>query len=179
MEKEVFDNFRKTVINGYINELRSLDTVGALTYHENRVKNIYKYYEKKRLEIRRFFMNVETKPMDRHKIGASMIYAVLNSKVFSVNRMIDNLPEKLLMANEYLAVNVSFSIIESYKRDELNDKKWLIKIPETYHGGEHAYIGNLCKALYCVPNISHFDVFAYSNILFLLEKYTDDYWDSH
>lgn len=174
MEKEVFNHYRNNIVNEYVSDLQKLDTMGALVYHKARAKKIYKYYEKKRLEIRRFFMCEETKPMDRHKIGASIMYATLKSKVFSVNRMIPSLPEQILMANEYLAVYLALGIIESYKRDELKKDDWLIKIPEAYHGGEDAYIKLLCKALYCIPSINHFDIFAYSNILFLLEKYTDD-----
>lgn len=175
MEKEVFDRFCNDVVNKYVSDLQKLDTMGALIYHKHRVQKIYKYYEKKRLEIRRYFMYVETKPMDRHKIGASIIYATLKSRVFSVNRMIPDLPEQILMANEYLAIFLALSIVESYKRDELNNDDWLIKIPEAYHGGEDAYVKILCKALYCIPSINYFDIFAYSNVLFLLEKYTDDY----
>ncbi len=172
MDRETFKSFRERVIDRYVAELETLDNVGALTCHKNRIDYIYKHYERKRLEIRRFFMNIETKPMDRHKIGACIMYATLKSNVFSVNRLIDKLPGKLLMANEYLATYLALSVVESYKMDELNNQYWLIKIPSTYHGD--AYIENLCKALYCIPSINCFDIFAYSNILFLLEKYTDD-----
>jgi len=177
MQKSVFDIYRQDVIEKYINDLLKLDNVDCLKYKQKSIDKIYKNYELKRLEIRRFFMNFEKKPMDRHKIGAVMIYAVLKSKIFKINKRIPNLPDEMLMANEYLAIYLALSIVESYKRDELKDEEWLLRIPNTYHENntenKEIYINNMSKALYNIPNIKYFDIFAYSNVLFLLEKYTD------
>lgn len=177
MEKIDFKNFCTKVIEPYINDLIGNDFCNCLTIRKHNIYKIYLFYEQKRFEIRHFFMHLKTKPMDRHKIGAVMIYAILKSNIFKVNRMVKNIPDELLMANEYLAVYVALSIVESYKRDEINSDNWLINIPETYHeknnNVESVYINNMCKALYRISNINHFDIFAYANILFLLEKYTD------
>lgn len=177
MDKDTFNKFRSNVLDLYVKELENCDFCNCLKVKKNNIGKIYHFYERKRLDIRRFFMHLETKPMDRHKIGAVMIYAILKSKVFQVNRMVENIPDELLMANEYFAVYVALSIVESYKRDEIGSDDWLINIPETYHEKDDnvksVYINNMCKALYRISNINHFDIFAYANILFLLEKYTD------
>lgn len=54
------------------------------------------------------------KALDRHKVASCMMYAVLKSRVLKVNRLVSHLPNRLLMANEYLAVYVGLNIIEQY-----------------------------------------------------------------
>ena len=187
-----YEYFYKHVIHKYVQDIQGIDKSQkkpCLIYRSKKANKIYHYYEQKRLTIRRYFMQLETHPMDRHKIAAVMIYAILKSRPFKVNDTIPDLPNQLLMANEYLAFYVALSIIESYKQDEClslgvneadileNQSKWKLSLPRTYHGniemrGEE-YIDNTCKALYYLRNPERFDVFAYSNILFLLEKYSD------
>ena len=123
-------------------------------------------------------MNLESQPMDRHKIGAVMIYAILKSKPFYVVKTIPKLPSQLLMANEYLAFYDALNIVELYRMDDAlsngngSDRNNLI-LPNTYHGD--MYIENVCKALYYVKNPDYFDILAYANVLFLSEKYSDTY----
>lgn len=125
-------------------------------------------------------MNLETKPMDRHKIGSVLIYSILKSHIIKVTKLTKkSLPHALLMANEYLAVYVALSVIESYRIDdnggfnEANPMGCCLEIPLTFHNeGSNAYIDNLCKALFYLRNINEFDIFAYANIMFLLEAYT-------
>lgn len=187
MTKDTFIKIYTNVILKYVDELLELQKgygLNCLKFRKNRYNKIYSFYEKERLYIRHYFMDFENKPMDRHKIGSVMIYAILKSKPFSVNRLIPNLPNKLLMANEYLSFYVALSIVESYiiddmkERNENNIKMQLI-LPKTYHekqSGEsngEVYIENVCKALYYVKNMNNFDIFAYADILFLLEKHHD------
>lgn len=192
MKKKDFYEFYNNVIQKYIDEFLDEDKrsgYNCLTFRKNKVRNIYIYYEKKRLEIRKYFMNLESKPMDRHKIAAVMMYSILKSKVIKVNKFIPNLPSVLLMANEYLAFIVALGIIESYRKDQFKDNSknnncYMLNLPTPYHGvsnhnasdcNNDIYITNTCKSLYYLTNWRKFDIFAYSNILFLLEKYTDLY----
>lgn len=179
--KNKFEDLYKTVILEYVKDLENIQkelNMNCLKYSDKRARRIYDYYEKKRLYIRRYFMNLESKPMDRHKIGAVMIYAILKSRPFLVAKTIPKLPNQLLMANEYLAFYVALNIVELYRMDDAlsnenrSDRNNLI-LPTTYHGD--SYIENVCKALYYVKNPDYFDIFAYADILFLLEKYSDTY----
>lgn len=181
MEKTGFEEFCVLTIDAYIDELREIDKeYGALTVRESRKKYVYLFYEIARMNIRKYFMQLESKPMDRHKIGSVMAYAILRSKIIKVNRLIPDLPEKILMANEYLAFTVAMNIVEIYKR-EMEDYRfhegYTLFMPRTYHENEKStesvYLSNVCKALYYIPSMRRFDIFAYANILFLLEKYTD------
>lgn len=177
--KQTFEKIYNQVILGYVNDLTKIEEesgTNCLKFSYKRTKRIYDYYEKKRLYVRRYFMNLESKPMDRHKIGAVMIYAILKSKPFHVNKTVSNLPSQLLMANEYLAFNVALNIVELYRMDDAQSKgsngvDSNLILPNTYHAD--VYIENVCKALYYVNNPNSFDIFAYANILFLLEKYSD------
>ena len=81
------------------------------------------------------------------------------------------------MANEYLAVYIAINIVEQYKRDEIRDEGYNLIFPVTYHeysSDTSVFIDNLCKSLYYLRNrIETMDIFAYSTILFFMERYTD------
>lgn len=122
--------------------------------------------------------------LDRHKVAACMVYAILKVSPIKVNMWISNLPEKIVLANEYLAFYTALNIIEMYKLDEFNDENidrdYQIIVPRTYHEDENpqnTYESNLCKAWYYIKidNIEKFDTLGYANVFFLLEKYTDTY----
>lgn len=179
--KYKFEDLYNEVIFEYVKELEGIQkelNVKCLNFSDKRARRIYDYYEEKRLYIRRYFMNLESKPMDRHKIGAVMMYAILKSRPFHVARTVLKLPSQLLMANEYLAFYVALNIVELYRMDDAlsngnESGRCSLIFPDTYH--EDMYIENVCKALYYVKNPDNFDIFAYANILFLLEKYSDKY----
>ena len=186
MTEKCFQRLCSDIIVPYINELISLDKEydsECLVFKENSISRIYENYESKRHTIRKYFMHLQEKPMDRHKIGSVFMYAILKSRVFKVKKLSKQpIPHELLMANEYLAVLVALSVIESYRKDDYMEKHGAepnpadiqLKLPMTFHNeSTNAYIDNLCKSLYYINDYSKFDVFAYANILFLLEIYTD------
>ncbi len=183
MTKKCFQDLCSTIIVPYIKDLLEVDKKSGcicLKFVEKRLNKIYKIYEKKRQIVRRYFMNLETDPMDRHKIGSVLIYSILKSHVIKVTKLTkQRLPHVLLMANEYLAVYVALSVIESYRIDDSDDSDEVdpigccLDIPLTFHDKDpNAYIDNLCTALYYLKNNKEFDIFSYANILFLLEAYT-------
>jgi len=189
MKYEDYENFYNIVIKGYIDELLEFDSkCNALTFNNKSPKAIYNYYEKKRIEVRTIYMADSSKPIDRHKTSACMIYAILKSKVFKVNKFIPGLPEPIRLANEYLAFYVAINIIEQYKRtdvvggERVNNNYQLI-IPTTFYESqansmtgevENSFISSVCLTLANIKNLKFFDVFSYSTIMFLLEKNTDD-----
>lgn len=181
MNVNEFYTFCNSVIEQYIAEIVTEDKdVKCLTLNKRRIKNIYVHYEKKRIEVRKKYMQDFRKPVDRHKIAACMMYAILKSKVFKVNRLVSNIPEKLLLSNEYLAFYVAVNIVEMFKRaeDEYEfHEDYVLFFPPAYHVNtayeEGTFVYNTCKSLSFIKNIKYFDVTAYSTILFQLEKYTD------
>lgn len=187
MKVEDFEDFCSKVIDNYIKELMEYQKSHKCIIKSNMAKNnIFKFYQRKRDEIKKNYMvkpAQNEKALDRHKVASCMMYAILKSRVLKVNRFVPHLPNKLLMANEYLAVYVGLNIIEQYRRDDGKkepDNKLIF--PITYHevpsdeapSDESDFIDNLCKGLYYLRRkIDNMDIFAYSTILFFVEKYTD------
>lgn len=185
MKYEDFENFYKVVINGYIDELLDFDSkCKALSINKKAYHLIYKYYEKKRIEIRTLYMVDSSKPIDRHKTAACMMYALLRARVFKVDTSIPCLPEPIRLANEYLAFYVAINIIEQYKRtDSPENNNYQLIIPSTIYESQanqmtsevqNSFISSICLTLANIKNIKYFDIFSYSTIMFLLEENTDN-----
>jgi len=186
MKVEDFEDFCDEVIDKYIDEIKEYQKpykcIGVNKLARN---SIFKFYQRKRDEIKNNYMEKPAKTekaLDRHKVAACMMYAILKSKVLWVNRFVPNLPNRLLMANEYLAVYVGLNIIEQYRiEDGKEEPENKLIFPITYHetdSEESDFVVNLCKGLYFLRRrIGTMDIFAYSNILFFIEKYTDTILD--
>jgi len=183
MKRDNYDSFYKEVVVGAINDIKKMEKqlmgdVEVLKIKDCR-KRIFQFYQKKRDYIRSNYMTKEYNvALDRHKVASCMLYAVLKAKPFVVNRNV-KLDEKLLLANEYLAFYVALNIVENYRMsvDGKQEDECQILLPETYQEkiGSTDYLSNICRNLYflSIYNVDKYDVLAYSNILFLLEKYTD------
>lgn len=180
MKLEDYDDFCKKVIFPYIEEImlyaEDNNCKDCIKVNSRSLKKIYVYYQRKRDEIKNHYMSPPAKALDRHKVAACMLYAILKSKVFRINKLRKTLPYQILMANEYLAVYIAVNIIEQYKGDELGyNLAYKIVFPLTYHEDDEessAFLDNLCKSLYYIkPN--QINIFAYSTVFFFMERYTD------
>lgn len=190
MKLDDYNDFYEMVIEECIKGIEDYAKITVpnkkcLKRKKNIKKKIYDNYQRKRDYIRCNYMTKKAEvALDRHKVASCMIYAILKVNPLYVNRMIASLPEKILLSNQYLAFFVALNIIEMYKLDEMKDsgsiEEYQIVIPKTYHEDvniENTYESNFCKSLYylSIRNINSYDVFAYADILFLLEKYTDTF----
>lgn len=194
MRLQDFNEFYKVVIGKCIDEIKEYAKkngyVDLECFQKNKddskvIMSMYRNYQKKRDYIKYNYMSKKNPvALDRHKVAACMVYAVLKANPIKVNMWIPNLPEKIVLANEYLAFYSALSIIEMYKLDEFKDRNidnaYQIIVPKTYHEAENpqnTYESNLCKVWYYVriDNIEKFDTLGYANVFFLLEKYTDTY----
>lgn len=151
----------------------------SIELRENRSKKIFENYQKMRDYIRCNYMSKKMAvALDRHKVAACMMYAVLKTKPLKVNRKVPGLDEKILLANEYLALYTALNIVVMYKMDQcmLKEGDYEILFPETYFDDcSNDYVTNYCRTLHyiSIENLNKFDVLAHANILFMLEKYTD------
>lgn len=181
MKKSDYDDFFTVVIQKCIDKvLDEARPYQCAEVRKNSQYRIYQYYQKRRDAVKDKYMDRKADvSLDRHKVASCMIYAILKAEPIKINRYIPGLPERILLANEYLAFFVALNIIEMYKREGAVEKENCeIILPRTYHEtaeNQQDFLCNICKALYYVrlKGIETFDVFAYSSILFLLEKYTD------
>lgn len=190
MKFEDYSDFYKKVIKGYIVELLEFDSsYNALAENTSAYKKIYHFYEKKRMDLRMNYMQDSSKPIDRHKTAATMMYAILRAKVFKINYRIRNLPDPIRLANEYLAFYVALNIIEQYKRHDefirnsITDSQYKLIIPDTVYEGTanlytgqsgYSFINSICLTLANIKSLKYYDIFSYSTILFLLENDTDN-----
>lgn len=181
MKLSDFYTFCDNVIKKYCDEILKEDEgTHCLKFSEKKLNNIYVYYEQKRVEVKKYYMQDANKILDRHKIASCMLYAILKSRVFKINRLIPNIPTRLLLANEYLAFYVAINIVEMFKRTEKEYpfyENYLLIFPKTYHihpdFKENTFLFNTCSGLSSIKNLKYFDIIAYSTILFQIEKYTD------
>ncbi len=181
MEIHDFYAIYDKIIKSYIEEILERDkSVNCLKLIKRRIQKIYVYYEQKRIEVRKQYMRNSNSPLDRHKIASCLAFAILKSRVFKVNRLKSNIPEELLLANEYLAFYVAINIVEMFKRFESDYKfnnNYILIFPKTFHEDsdheENTFVYNTCKGFSFIKNLNYFDIIAYSTILFQLERYTD------
>lgn len=180
MEYSTFSDFYDVVIKKYLDEI--LYKFGSKVNSSLKIKKescikskIYKFYQQKRNQVKLNFMQKNVVALDGHKVAACFIYAILRCKPFKISFSKRNLPEEILLANEFLAFYVALNIVDMYRRHSTDSKNFVTKIPETYSDNDdpNSFIKNTCKSLHYIYSIKHIDIFAYSTILFLLEKYTD------
>lgn len=192
MKKQDFNTFFSEVILKCMDDLKTyaqteLPLVDCVSGKKNIDKKIFRYYQRKRDFIRYNYMSRKTPvALDRHKVAACMVYAILKAYPLKINKWIADLPEKIVLANEYLAFYVALNMIEMYELDTLKEREikrdFQIIVPKTYHeedNPQNTYESNLCKAWYYIKinNIERFDILGYANVFFLLQKYTDSYMD--
>ena len=80
----------------------------------------------------------------------------------------------LIFLNEYLAINIVVSILDSYiNSDDRPERKFKHKIiqPEPFPVDDSDYMLDICIGLH-YSNIKHFDPILFANTLFLWEKYS-------
>lgn len=178
MKYSDFNTISKKIIQKYYSDLKTIDekyySGKSLNLKSFKLFFVYFFYEFERKKIRRLYMSQENKPMDRHKISSNIMCAILKAKIIRINRLVPNLPNKIIMANEYVALFTAINILELYKIESgIHDYE--IIFPETYipDEGKDSYIENFCKALYYTKHFDVGEIFSYANIFFLLEKHTE------
>lgn len=184
MKEQDYKKFYNVVVSACIDDILKYNEQNgfpqnSIIRRENRSKKIFEYYQEMRDYIRCNYMSKKIDvALDRHKVAACMMYAILKAKPLKINRKIPNLDEKILLSNEYLALYAALNIVVMYKMDQcqLKEGEYEILFPETYFTDpSNDYVTNYCRTLYYVSmeNLNKFEVLAHANILFMLEKYTD------
>lgn len=91
MKIEDFEDFCLKVIDAYIKDIEDYEEkidckcIKVRTHAKSR---IFKYYQRKRDIIKNNYMEKTAVSLDRHKVAACMMYAVLRSRVLRVNEFI-------------------------------------------------------------------------------------------
>lgn len=132
------------------------------------------------------YMVSATRKIDRHKLAACMVKAILFAKPFKISlkskikiakmprgEFAKNLPlVKQALANQFLALSVAITILDGYIYAD--DKKVLrhtIQIPDPFPTEDDHYEIDVCMDMF-FSGYRYINVKTYANVFFLLEKYS-------
>lgn len=167
------------IISPVIKEYRK--TYYGICEHPNTKDLIRTNYEKFVRHCREEYMDNQEEPIDRHKVSACYIYAVLKSHVLSCCLSHETGDKTDIYVNERLALCLGMSILRAYvcsKAKQLKNEetkstilelfKGELKFPKTNHGD---YKQNLIQQLYYTRKENNYNILALANTMFMLEVY--------
>ena len=178
MDKTIYEKLWVQSIRPKIDRMLLSDD--SIFFIDGQVKEkIWLTYEDYKNKVHTY-MHYPDGRIDRHKVASVMLYSIIANKPFEIKIFPtkENVRSSALLANEILAVHVAFAILQSFiLQDALNksDKmqfeifKTGFIFPECQHDN---YPTHIYKMLYYAKYNNHYDIFAFSHILFLIEAYT-------
>lgn len=192
-----FDKIWDEVIKGLIDT--NAKKLGINHKSNNRVKHSLRYkYNKYKDILVKNYMVLDTVNVDRHKIAACMLKAILVVKPLKISlkskltflfssgkdysdilkhqlQFKDNeqLKKHFLFFNEYLAISVAVSILESYIQSDNRQGRFKhgIVLPAPFPELDEDYLLDLCIGLHYTRS-RNIDTITYANVFFLWEKYS-------
>lgn len=149
---------------------------------KGKAKRLYNTYKNIFLKS---YMSSSVSNIDRHKIAACFTKALLVVKPFKINTRALNKAVKdgilnkdskekkqITFINEYLALSVVITILDSYiLYDENKKNKHIILLPDPYPEKDDDYIKDVCLDLH-FTNSKKINIVTLANVFFLLEKYS-------
>lgn len=178
MKKETFDSIWDYIVIPIFENISDNSNILSL---KNKDK-VFKKYLSLKEEIKKLYMEKDCLTIDRHKIAAAMMKAIVevspikNSWKYILKcwRMKKAIEYRYLYSNEYLGFFTALSILENFKSFGINGNQNLerrsIKIPDTFN--ETDYVKNTCMDLYFSKKNNQINILTFSNVFFLLEKYS-------
>jgi hypothetical protein len=143
-------------------------------------ENIWLAYENFKNKVHTYMQDPDGR-IDRHKVASAMLYSIIANKPFEVKFLPLNrkLNGYTLLANETLGLHAALAIVKSFLLTDANEKCDKIKIeifkddfifPECEYDD---YPTHIYQMLHYAKYNNHYDIFAFSHILFLIEAYTE------
>lgn len=178
MTNEKFEDIWNNIILGLYNEITPQDD---LYIKARSKKKIFKKYQKQKTYLKLNYMENPNTHLDRHKIAACMLYAIVKVHPIRIKRISiwknylngKKFTPEYLMLNEYLGLYTAFSIVESFRayeqseENEVRFKRKGIVQPITANGEDYIY--NTCLDLYLSRKKNKINVLTFANVFFLLE----------
>lgn len=152
------------------------DNIGKVEFDEKSKVRILKEYNKLRDYTKISYMRNPDGLLDRHKVCACLIIAIVKSSPL-INVDINITPEMKPIYNENLAMSVGLSLLKYYIITAHSQEK---KYKEIFKDGfrfpqtdlDTRYQELLCLMLHYDIEIGNYSILAIANILFLIEEYT-------
>lgn len=172
MQLEKFNEIHEEIIKPLVRELLDdeYNTCNkCLSLKKDYEKKIYKQYEKLRREVKRKDMCAEVEYIDRHKIGACMMWAIILVSPISVKTTLQDIPERMIFANEGLGFYTAICLLESFS-EEKNLRIYFPHVDSDMDTDIPVYVRNTCIDLFKTKLEHKYNVLTFSNVLFLLEE---------
>lgn len=174
MKKETYEILWKNGIKAKAEQIVK-DNAGKVVFDSEAKERIFNEYCKLRDYTKVSFMRNQDGLLDRHKVCACLILAIIKSKPMVYEDNEDCFGMKSIF-NENLAMTVGLSLLYNFiiAADSGNDK-WLkngFDFPSTETERDATYQELLCLMLYYDIKNNQYSILALSNILFMIEAYT-------
>lgn len=168
MEKSEYEKIKENIIEPLVDEILTSENnklYNVVTLNKNFGDELFSKINQCILYVKKYF--VITDELDRHKISACLLSAILMYSPFKIKKNGYNL-ENLIYANELLGIYAAISLLECY------EPNLHIEFPSTIYKAKDIdpYVKTLCMALYMNKKNRQLksNIMSYANILFLLEK---------
>ena len=141
---------------------------------KNAKDDIFQKYSEFNNHCKNTYMANPNNILDRHKVAACYMLAILSASPLSFNMNCDD--DVIVTINEHLAITVGLSILQSFIRTEKlqngsdEDVPSDINLPTTNHGN---YRDIFAVELYFTKIENNYNLLSLSNTLFLLEQYNE------
>lgn len=172
MKKETYEILWKDGIKAKSEQIVN-DNAGKVVFDSEAKERIFKEYSKLRDYTKISFMRNPDGLLDRHKVCACLILAIVKSKPLVYEDNDDNFGMKCIF-NENLAMTVGLSLLYNFIiSSDQNNENWLKKgfcFPNTIRDASYQEL--LCLMLYYDIKNNQYSILALSNILFMIEAYT-------
>ncbi len=149
------------------------DNIGKVVFDSEAKERVFNEYCKLRDYTKVSFMRNPDGLLDRHKVCACLIIAIIKSKPLIYEDNDDNAGMKTIF-NENLAMTVGLSLLYNFiVSADRDNKKWLKNgfcYPDTMRDATYKEL--LCLMLYYDIKNNQYSILALSNILFTIEAYT-------
>ena len=175
MQSSVFQSFDKEILSPLVD--RQKQKYPTISFAENWRDHVFTYYESNREFVRAQMRKHGKQPflMDRHKIAACMIWAILKVKPLRVPGEIKTINARL--SNEIVAFSAAVAIVESFRCTDNAERGFskpdqslaLFHFPKTDEGEKYRH--HVYQAMYQAIEHDKFEPMVWANLMFVLEKY--------
>lgn len=175
-----FEKIWQDIVAPLVKELRN-DYNLRLRYPLRAIKRfVGYYYQRNALLFLNSYMEADAEKIDRHKIAACIVKAILIVRPLSLRLdkglkvlfRLDKVSETVMLANQYLALSVAITVLDGYiAADDTKELKHRIIVPEPFPEDDSDYLRDVCLDLYHT-NAKRINIVTYANVFFLLEKYS-------
>ena len=182
MDRNSYDHIWSVVIKPTMDDYMNRFSEIAIAYNAQEV--IWQEYMKFNQHCKIHYMEDAGGKLDRHKVCACYMYAIVKAKVMSCKLADSDTEQRYLALNENLAITVGMSLLRAFvlasidSSEELSGeekKAYKLKIengvlfPECNHG---VYRDNFASELHYSDVERNYNILSLANTLFLLEAHT-------